>query len=80
MGRSLLIGALAGDGRQRIEQVLLGQRHLGGLDGQLDVGHVRMQQNPMSTNTRVLSCRMDQVYWRACDSGSGTASTRRTAS
>jgi hypothetical protein len=80
MGRSLLIGALAGDGRQRIEQVLLGQRHLGGLDGQLDVGHVRMQQNPMSTNTRVLSCRMDQVYWRACDSGSGTASIRRTAS
>ena len=55
MGRSLLIGALAGDGRQRIEQVLLGQRHLGGLDGQLDVGHVSMQQNPMSTNTRVLS-------------------------
>lgn len=53
MGRSLLIGALAGDGRQRIEQVLLGQRHLGGLDGQLDVGHMSMQQNPMSTNTRI---------------------------
>jgi IS605 OrfB family transposase len=54
MGRSLLIGALAGDGPQRVGQVLLGQRRVGGLDGQLDVGHVGMQQNPVSTNTRVL--------------------------